>query len=40
MAATVQAQRLLALSFEVLELHEQLSFKQNNVHTFLQTQSR
>lgn len=37
--AALQAQRLLALSFEVLELHEQLSFKQNNVHAFLQAKS-
>ncbi|AZF06238.1 5-carboxymethyl-2-hydroxymuconate Delta-isomerase [Pseudomonas sp. R5-89-07] len=33
--AELQAQRLLALSFEVIELHPQLNFKQNNVHAFL-----
>ncbi|MEV4700207.1 tautomerase family protein [Pseudomonas brassicacearum] len=29
--ADLRAQRLLALSFEMVELHEQLNFKQNNV---------
>ncbi|MGY2378493.1 5-carboxymethyl-2-hydroxymuconate isomerase [Pseudomonas sp. SDO524_S393] len=33
--AELQAQRLLALSFEMVELHPQLNFKQNNVHDFL-----
>ena len=33
--AQLQAQRLLALSFEMIELHPQLNFKQNNVHAFL-----
>lgn len=33
--AALQAQRLLALSFEMIELHPQLNFKQNNVHAFL-----
>jgi len=33
--AELQAQRLLALSFEKIELHPQLNFKQNNVHAFL-----
>ncbi|WP_248731884.1 5-carboxymethyl-2-hydroxymuconate Delta-isomerase [Pseudomonas sp. MWU13-2517] len=33
--AELQAQRLLALSFEMVELHPQLNFKQNNVHAFL-----
>lgn len=33
--AELQAQRLLALSFEIVELHAQLNFKQNNVHAFL-----
>lgn len=33
--AELQAQRLLALSFEMIELHPQLNFKQNNVHAFL-----
>ncbi|ATN11824.1 5-carboxymethyl-2-hydroxymuconate isomerase [Pseudomonas sp. FDAARGOS_380] len=33
--ADLQAQRLLALSFEMIELHPQLNFKQNNVHAFL-----
>ena len=33
--AELQAQRLLALSFEMIELHPQLNFKQNIVHAFL-----
>lgn len=33
--AELQAQRLLALSFEMIELHPQFNFKQNNVHAFL-----
>ena len=37
--AELQAQRLLALSFEMIELHEQLNFKANNVHAFLKTQA-
>ena len=37
--ATLQAERLLALSFEMLELHPQLNFKQNNVHAFLNNQA-
>ena len=32
-------QRLLALSFEMIELHEQLNFKANNVHAFLNAQA-
>ena len=38
--ADLQAQRLLALSFEMIELHEQLNFKENNVHAFLKAQAR
>ena len=38
--AELQAQCLLALSFEMIELHEQLNFKENNVHAFLQAQAR
>nr|BFE97289.1 hypothetical protein GCM10020185_78250 [Pseudomonas brassicacearum subsp. brassicacearum] len=37
--AELQAQRLLALSFEMIELHEQLNFKANNVHAFLKGQA-
>ncbi len=37
--AALQAQRLLALSFEMIELHPQLNFKQNNVHAFLSNQA-
>ena len=37
--AELQDRRLLALSFELVELHEQLNFKHNNVHAFLQAQS-
>ena len=37
--AELQAQRLLALSFEMVELHAQLNFKQNNVHAFLKNQA-
>jgi 5-carboxymethyl-2-hydroxymuconate isomerase len=37
--APLQAKRLLALSFEMTELHEQLNFKQNNIHAFLNAQS-
>lgn len=33
--APLQAQRLLALSFEMVELHPQLNYKLNNVHAFL-----
>ncbi|QQU68728.1 5-carboxymethyl-2-hydroxymuconate Delta-isomerase [Pseudomonas fluorescens] len=33
--AELQAQRLLALSLEMIELHPQFNFKQNNVHAFL-----
>mgnify|MGYP006195374863 CR=1 FL=1 len=36
--AALQNQRLLALSFEMVELHPQLNFKQNNVHAFLNNQ--
>lgn len=36
--AELQSQRLLALSFEMIELHPQLNFKQNNVHAFLHQQ--
>jgi 5-carboxymethyl-2-hydroxymuconate isomerase len=28
------------LSFEMIELHEQLNFKENNVHAFLKAQAR
>lgn len=31
-----QQQRLLALSFEIAELHPVLSYKSNNIHAFLQ----
>jgi 5-carboxymethyl-2-hydroxymuconate isomerase len=37
--AELQSQRLLALSFEVIELHPELNFKQNNIHEFLKTQA-
>ncbi|NBA97541.1 5-carboxymethyl-2-hydroxymuconate Delta-isomerase [Pseudomonas sp. R5(2019)] len=37
--AELQAQRLLALSFEMIELHPQLNFKKNNVHAFLNNQA-
>ncbi|WP_449432171.1 5-carboxymethyl-2-hydroxymuconate isomerase [Pseudomonas putida] len=37
--AVLQAQRLLALSFEMIELHPELNFKQNNVHAFLRNQA-
>ncbi|MBW8127416.1 MULTISPECIES: tautomerase family protein [Pseudomonas] len=33
--APLQAQRLLALSFEMVELHPQLNYKLNNVHALL-----
>ncbi|MCF5725471.1 5-carboxymethyl-2-hydroxymuconate isomerase [Pseudomonas syringae] len=33
--AKLQEQRLLALSFEMIELHPTLNFKKNNVHAFL-----
>ncbi|WP_313512556.1 5-carboxymethyl-2-hydroxymuconate isomerase [Pseudomonas sp.] len=36
--AALQAERLLALSFEMIELHEVLNFKENNVHAFLKSQ--
>ena len=36
--APLQAERLLALSFEMIELHEVLNFKENNVHAFLKSQ--
>jgi 5-carboxymethyl-2-hydroxymuconate isomerase len=36
--AALQAERLLALSFEMIELHPELNFKLNNVHAFLQQQ--
>jgi len=36
--AALQADRLLALSFEMTELHEELNFKENNVHAFLNSQ--
>lgn len=35
----LQAKRLLALSFEMIELHPELNFKQNNIHAFLSSQS-
>jgi 5-carboxymethyl-2-hydroxymuconate isomerase len=31
----LQAKRLLALSFEMIELHDVLNFKKNNIHAFL-----
>ncbi|RKS24545.1 5-carboxymethyl-2-hydroxymuconate delta isomerase [Pseudomonas sp. WPR_5_2] len=37
--AALQAERLLALSFEMIELHPELNFKLNNVHAFLQQQA-
>ncbi|MFS2092896.1 5-carboxymethyl-2-hydroxymuconate isomerase [Pseudomonas sp. Pseusp11] len=37
--ATLQAERLLALSFEMIELHPELNFKLNNVHAFLKQQA-
>jgi len=37
--AELQSQRLLALSFEMIELHPELNFKQNNVHAFLKNQA-
>ena len=36
--APLQAERLLALSVEMIELHEVLNFKENNVHAFLKSQ--
>lgn len=36
--AALQADRLLALSFEMIELHPELNFKLNNVHAFLKQQ--
>ena len=33
--ADLQARRLLALSFELTELHAELNYKRNNVHEFL-----
>lgn len=38
--APLQAQQLLALSFEMVELHPALNFKQNNVHAFLKDQAK
>jgi 5-carboxymethyl-2-hydroxymuconate isomerase len=35
----LQAKRLLALSFEMIELHDVLNFKKNNIHAFLKAQS-
>lgn len=37
--AELQGRRLLALSFEMTELHADLNFKQNNVHAFLKGQA-
>ena len=37
--APLQAERLLALSFEMIELHPELNFKLNNVHAFLKQQA-
>jgi 5-carboxymethyl-2-hydroxymuconate isomerase len=37
--AALQAERLLALSFEMIELHAELNFKLNNVHAFLKQQA-
>lgn len=37
--APLQAERLLALSFEMTELHPELNFKLNNVHAFLKQQA-
>ncbi|QLF93385.1 5-carboxymethyl-2-hydroxymuconate Delta-isomerase [Pseudomonas sp. ABC1] len=37
--ADLQARRLLAISFEMSELHDTLNYKQNNVHAFLARQN-
>ncbi|MCY1357996.1 5-carboxymethyl-2-hydroxymuconate Delta-isomerase [compost metagenome] len=37
--AELQGRRLLALSFEMTELHAELNFKQNNVHALLKGQA-
>ncbi|MGA4637687.1 5-carboxymethyl-2-hydroxymuconate Delta-isomerase [Pseudomonas solani] len=37
--AELQASRLLALSFELTELHPELNYKHNNVHAFLKGQA-
>lgn len=34
----LQAQRLLAISFEMQEIHPTLTYKKNNIHTFLKQQ--
>ncbi|TBW59541.1 5-carboxymethyl-2-hydroxymuconate Delta-isomerase [Marinobacter halodurans] len=36
--APIQEQRLLAVSFEMTELHETLNYKHNNIHSFLKNQ--
>ena len=37
--AALQARRLLALSFELTELHPELNYKHNNIHAFLKGQA-
>ena len=37
--AELQARRLLALSFELTELHPELNYKHNNIHAFLKGQA-
>lgn len=34
----IQAQRLLAISFEMQEIHPTLTYKKNNIHAFLKQQ--
>lgn len=35
--ATLQAKRLLAISFEMREVHPVLTYKKNNIHAFLKS---
>lgn len=37
--APIQEKRLLAISFELTELHPDLNYKHNNIHSFLKQQS-
>ncbi|MCG4454938.1 5-carboxymethyl-2-hydroxymuconate Delta-isomerase [Pseudomonas sp. MMS21-TM103] len=37
--AELQARRLLALSFEMIELNAELNYKHNNIHAFLNGQA-
>lgn len=37
--APIQEKRLLAISFELAELHPDLNYKHNNIHSFLKQQS-